>query len=115
MVKSVTSLTRSGLRDWLLQRVSAVLIGCYVLFLVAYLLFSPHLSYECWSGLFHNNLMRLATLLVLIAILLHTYIGMWTIFTDYLKSTVVRLLAQIIVFIALFAFVIWGVMILWGT
>ena len=114
MVKSVTSLTRSGLRDWLLQRISAVLIACYVLFLSTYVLLQSHLTYECWSGLFHNNIMRLATLLVLVAILIHTYIGMWTIFTDYLKDTVVRLLAQIVVFMCLLAFVIWGVMILWG-
>ena len=115
MVKSVTSLTRSGLRDWLIQRVSAILIAAYVVFLVGFILFHPALNYACWSALFHNNVMRIATLFVLIAILLHTYIGMWTIFTDYLKNTMVRLIAQIIVFMCLLAFVSWGVMILWGT
>jgi succinate dehydrogenase / fumarate reductase membrane anchor subunit len=115
MVKSVTSLTRNGLRDWLFQRVSAILIAAYIIFLVGFILCHPNLNYASWLGLFHNNFMRLATLLVLIAILLHAYIGMWTIFTDYLKNTMVRLIAEIIVFICLLAFVIWGVMILWGA
>ena len=114
MVKSVTSLTRSGLRDWLIQRLSAVMIGAYVIFLVGFIVLHPHLSFTTWSHLFKHILMRVITLIILIAIMLHAYIGMWTISTDYLKNTGVRLLFQMVVFVALLAFLIWGMMILWG-
>lgn len=115
MVKSVTSLTRSGLRDWLFQRVSAVLIGVYVIFLAGLILFHPHMNYAVWQLLFQHSFMRIATLVVLVAIMIHAYVGMWTISTDYLTNcTAVRLLFQVVVFVALLAFLVWGVMILWG-
>jgi succinate dehydrogenase / fumarate reductase membrane anchor subunit len=115
MVKNVTSLTRSGLRDWLFQRVSAIIIGIYVIFLATFILCHPHMEYATWQSLFAHTLMRIATVIVLIAILIHAYIGMWTISTDYLtKSTPIRLLFQVVVWVALIAFLIWGIMILWG-
>lgn len=115
MVKNVTSLTRSGLRDWLLQRVSAIILGAYVIFLAAFILFHPQMDYFTWSNLFKNPIMRISTVIVLVAVLIHAYIGMWTISTDYLtKCTAVRLLFQAVVFLALIAFLIWGIIILWG-
>lgn len=115
MVKSSTNLTRSGLRDYIFQRFSAVFIGAYILFLAAFILLHPHMDYVSWKNLFANDIMRIASLVVLLSMLVHTYIGMWGISTDYLtKSSTVRILFQVIVFVALIAFVIWGVMILWG-
>lgn len=115
MVKSVSSLTRNGLRDWLLQRVSAILIGAYVLFLAGFIVLHPHLDYVTWSLLFKHSIMRISTVIVLVALLIHAYIGMWTISTDYLtKCVCVRLLFQAVVFIALLACLVWGISILWS-
>ena len=113
MVKSVTSLTGNGLRDWIIQRVTWVIIAVYIVFLVSFMAVHTPLTHDVWCQLFRNNFMRLGTVLTLLAILLHMYIIMWTIFTDYLKNTLVRITAEVIVFISLLAFVIWGVMILW--
>ena len=52
MVTNITSFGRSGLSDWLMQRVSAVILALYTVFVVAYLLFNPNLDYYTWSGLF---------------------------------------------------------------
>ena len=38
MVTSVTSLGRNGLYDWLIQRVSAVIIGVYMIGMLGYLI-----------------------------------------------------------------------------
>jgi succinate dehydrogenase / fumarate reductase membrane anchor subunit len=115
MVKSVTSLTRNGLRDWLIQHISAALIGSYTLFLFTFILLHPHMSFDVWQGLFCHTAMRIITVLVLIAVMMHVYIGMWTISTDYLNNTAVRLVFQVIVFLALIAFLVWGIVILWGV
>lgn len=114
MVKNVTSLTRSGLRDWLFQRISAIIVGAYVIFLFGFVLLTPTMTYAVWHDLFSQTIMRIVTLVVLLSVMVHAYVGMWTISTDYLKNTGVRLLFQIAVFIALIAFFIWGVIILWG-
>lgn len=102
----------SGLRDWLVQRISAVLIGLYVIFMLVYLLENKPLYYAQWRGLFNGTAMVVATLVVLIAILWHAWIGLWTVLTDYVKQTGLRLVLQSLVVILLLSYVLWGVAIL---
>ena len=121
MVTNVTNLSRSGLYDWMAQRVSAVLLAAYVLFLLGYLITHPGLTYADWQGLFNQNWMRIFSLLTLVALSVHAWVGMWTISTDYLtpmalgkSATVVRFLFQAVCGLAMFVFFVWGVQNLWG-
>lgn len=114
MVDSVTSLTRSGLRDWLVQRISAVILALYVLFILGYLLINAPVSYAVWHGLFANGWMRVATFLALLSMVYHTWVGLWTVFTDYIKCPYLRLTLQILVVIALIGYLVWGIDIVWG-
>jgi succinate dehydrogenase membrane anchor subunit len=115
MVKSVLGVAHSGLRDWLIQRLSALLMAVYLIGLVSYLLTHPGISFAEWHHLFAQNWLKVLTILVLLSMLWHAWVGMWTIFTDYIKSSVVRLILHTIVFFLLAAFFIWGVMILWSV
>ncbi|WP_304638548.1 succinate dehydrogenase, hydrophobic membrane anchor protein [Pseudomonas sp.] len=121
MVTSVTNLSRSGLYDWMAQRVSAVLLAAYTLFLLGWFLANPGLTYEDWVGLFSQNWMRIFSLLTLVALSVHAWVGMWTISTDYLtpmamgkSATVVRFLFQAACGLLMFVLFVWGVQILWG-
>ncbi|MCM2130333.1 succinate dehydrogenase, hydrophobic membrane anchor protein [Larsenimonas rhizosphaerae] len=115
MVTNITNLGRSGVSDWLIQRVSAVLMTLFTVFMVAFLLFHPHLDYAAWSGLFERTWMRIFTLLTLLSIAAHAWVGLWIVSTDYIKKSCVRLGVQTAVVAALFAFVVWGVQVLWGA
>ncbi|WFF42417.1 MULTISPECIES: succinate dehydrogenase, hydrophobic membrane anchor protein [Salinicola] len=115
MVTNITNLGRSGLSDWLIQRVSALVLAVYALFLVAYLLFHPHLDYVTWSGLFAQTWMRIFSLLAFISMAAHAWVGLWTISTDYLKHTGARFGFQAVVILAIFVFLVWGVQVLWGA
>ncbi|TNC82561.1 MAG: succinate dehydrogenase, hydrophobic membrane anchor protein [Oleiphilus sp.] len=114
MVASVTSLGRNGLYDWLIQRVSAVVLAAYSLFLLGYLVCSPETTYEQWSALFENTLMRIFSLLALISLAAHAWVGLWTISTDYIKPTGLRFLFQAACGIVMFAYVAWGIQVIWG-
>ncbi|MBA1189475.1 succinate dehydrogenase, hydrophobic membrane anchor protein [Enterobacterales bacterium AW_CKDN230030176-1A_HGKHYDSX7] len=121
MVTNVTNLSRSGLYDWMAQRVSAVVLAAYFIFLFGYLVTHPGLEYAQWHALFSGNLMRIFSLLAFVALGAHAWVGMWTVTTDYLtplaigkSATAVRFLAQAICGIAMFAYFVWGVQILWG-
>ena len=121
MVTNVTNFSRTGLYDWMAQRVSAVVLAAYFLILLGYVLFNPGLTYAEWHGLFSHTAMRIFSLLALVALSVHAWVGMWTISTDYLTpmalgkaATVVRFLFQAVCGIAMFAFFVWGVQILWG-
>jgi succinate dehydrogenase / fumarate reductase membrane anchor subunit len=115
MVTNITNLGRSGLSDWLIQRVSAVILALYTVFIVAYLLFNPGLDYVTWSNLFAQTWMRIFSLLAFISLAAHAWIGLWTVTTDYLKSTPVRLGAQVVTILAVFVFLVWGIQVLWGA
>jgi succinate dehydrogenase hydrophobic anchor subunit len=52
MVTNVTNLSRSGLYDWMAQRVSAVVLAAYFIFLIGYLVAHPGIDYPvAWSVL----------------------------------------------------------------
>jgi len=114
MVTNVTSLTGNGLKDWLIQRVTAVYFAAYTLFLLGYFLAHPNLSYDEWHTLFSCQAFKIATMISLIALTLHAWIGIWTVTTDYMKCTAIRLSVQLLVALWLLGQVIWGFMIVWG-
>jgi succinate dehydrogenase / fumarate reductase, membrane anchor subunit len=114
MVANVTSLTGNGLKDWLIQRMTAVYFAVYSFFIFGFLLLHPQMNYAQWHALFSNTLMQIATVISLFAILLHAWIGIWTVTTDYMKCTVLRLSVQMVVVLWLLGQFIWGLMILWG-
>lgn len=122
MVTSVTSFGRSGVYDWLVQRVTAVILLAYVLFLVGYMLNADGLSYIEWRALFAQLWMRVFTLVALLALCAHAWIGMWTIGTDYLTkfalgtaAAVVRLIYNLFCLAVLVSYFAWCVQILWSA
>lgn len=115
MVKTVQSVRGQGLRDWTIQRVTAVIVATYTIGLMAWLIAHPGLSYAEWHNLFAQSWMKVATIMAVGAILSHAWIGIWTIFTDYVKCAILGGALNVIVFLSLIACFIWGVMILWGV
>ena len=114
MVNNVTSLTGNGLKDWLIQRVTAVYFAAYSIFILAYLVLHSELNFAQWHALVSNIIFQIATLLALAALSLHAWIGIWTVTTDYMKCTVLRLSVQMTVVLWLLSQFTWGIIILWG-
>lgn len=119
MVTSVTSMGRSGLYDWLMQRVTAVILLAYFI-TIAYVVFSG-VDYPAWRTLFDQTWMRIFSMLALFSLGIHAWIGLWVVFTDYFTErmmgsfgNVIRLAAQVVCAIVMFAYLVWGIQILWG-
>ncbi|BCA96746.1 succinate dehydrogenase hydrophobic membrane anchor subunit [Legionella antarctica] len=114
MVNNVTSLTGNGLKDWLIQRVTAVYFAVYTIFLFIFLLLHPDLNFTQWHELFANHVFQIATAIGLLALTLHAWVGIWTVTTDYINCTAIRLSVQLMVVLWLLSQFIWGLMIVWG-
>lgn len=114
MVTNVTSLTGNGLKDWWIQRATAVYFLFYSLFLFGFLGAHSHLQFSQWEALFHCVAFKIATVVALFAVMLHTWIGIWTVTTDYLKCTVLRFSLQLAIMLFLMAQFIYSLMIVWG-
>lgn len=119
MVTAVTSFGRSGLSDWLVQRVSGVILLAYFLF-IGFVLLSG-VDYASWKALFAHTWVKIFSLSALLSLAAHAWIGLWSVLTDYLTErlmgntgNVLRITLQILVVITLFVYVVWGVQILWG-
>ncbi len=120
MVTSVTSMGRSGLYDWLMQRVTAVVLLGYFLFIGVVLL--GGVDYVEWKALFSQTWMRIFSLLALISLGIHAWVGLWSVLTDYVtprmmgpKGDVVRFCLQGVCAVTMFIYVVWGIQILWGS
>jgi len=113
MVTSVTSLGRNGLYDWVAQRLTAVIIACYVIVLLGYLMMTPDLTFAQWQGSMGSLCMKVFNLLALFSIIIHAWVGLWTISTDYIKPLGIRLIFQAACGVTAFAYVVWAIDILW--
>lgn len=122
MVRNVTGFSRYGTSDWLVQRVSAVVLGIYFIGLLGYLLVNRDLDYAQWQALFDTTWMKIASLMALVSLCAHAWVGMWTVGTDYLTTrmagkhgNVLRFLYQTGCIVLTFIYLVWGIQILWGN
>ena len=120
-VTSVTALGRSGLSDWLIQRISAVILAIYAVGMIGWFLAKAPVDFATWQGLNNCLAMRIANTLVLLALIAHAWIGVWTILTDYVTSarlgstgTALRIALQTVSFLWLFVCLVWGAVIIWA-
>jgi succinate dehydrogenase / fumarate reductase, membrane anchor subunit len=102
-----------GLRDWLAQRLTAVLMAIYAIVFGIYTVFVLPPGYDAWGGMFASLWMKVATLVVLLALIYHAWVGMREIFMDYLKPTWLRLVAYVVTLVWLTVCAVWAVQILW--
>ena len=115
MVTNVTSFGRSGLYDWMIQRVTAVVLLAYTLFIVGFLLLNPDVDFQQWQALFENLAMRIFTLLLVLSFAAHAWIGLWCVTTDYIPMTGLRFLVQAGTGLMTFIYVAWAIHIIWGV
>lgn len=114
MVKRIVTGAHYGLRDWLMQRITAIVMAVYtVIFLVEFYMVSP-VTYESWRGIFAQGWMRFATFLFLVSIFLHAWVGMRDILMDYIKPAGIRFTLLMVVMLALVGYCGWAVQVLWS-
>ena len=122
MVTTVTNLGRNGVADWIIQRFSAVILAAYTLFIAFFIISQPELDFSTWHTLFSQLWMRIFSLLALLSIAAHGWIGLWGIVTDYLTSRMLgakglflRMLVLSVYAVITAAYLVWGFQILWGA
>ncbi len=81
----------SGLRAWVLQRATAIYIGLFSIVFLLVLLISPPNDYAQWRDWFADPLVGIATLVFIVSILLHAWVGIRDILMDYVKPLWLRL------------------------
>ena len=105
-----------GWRDFLVQRLSAVLMAVFTLVLLVQVLFTKGpIGYDVWAGIFAAQWMKALTFAVIVALIWHAWIGMNSIWYDYGKPAGLRLLLQAATIVWLVACGGWAVQVLWRS
>ncbi|WGW01154.1 succinate dehydrogenase, hydrophobic membrane anchor protein [Vibrio sp. YMD68] len=115
MVKHVSSFGRNGVHDYLLIRATAILMTLYTVYLISFLAFSGDISYISWTQFFGSTFTKVFTMLALLSVLIHAWIGLWQVLTDYVKCATLRGGLLLVVVVALLSYFFSGFYILWGA
>ena len=114
MVKNVSSLGRNGVHDFLLVRGTAIIMTLYVIYMVCFCAFSD-ITYVSWTSFFSGTFTKVFTMLALVSVLIHGWIGLWQVLTDYVKCAKLRGLLQLVVIAVLLGYFFSGLFVLWGV
>ena len=104
-----------GTSDWLLQRLTAVVMAVYTLVVIGCIVAGHPATYADFRAMFGGGFVRVFTMLFFAALLYHAWVGMRDILMDYVKATGLRLALQVAVALSLIAYLIWAASILWGV
>jgi succinate dehydrogenase / fumarate reductase membrane anchor subunit len=115
MVKNVSALGRNGVHDFLLIRASAIIMVLYIVYLSYFFITEPMIDFRIWKGFWSSIITQVFTMLALVSILIHGWIGMWQVLTDYIKCARIRSLLQLGVVGLLLGYIFFGFFVLWGV
>ena len=110
-----------GMRLWLSQRLTAVVMAVYIILLVVLLLIIQPFAhatwqqnYAAWIEFVSPIWFRLATLLFFMSVFMHAWLGVADVLKDYVFNKALRAYMQLAVDIVLVAYLFWLMFILWN-
>ena len=113
MVNRAVTGAHYGLRDWLAQRVTALIMAVYTAMVFVVVIRNAPVKFEFWKNLFAQGWMRVATLLFAASVAWHAWVGVRDILMDYVKPTGLRLFMEICTLVLIACYLGWTVQILW--
>jgi succinate dehydrogenase / fumarate reductase membrane anchor subunit len=104
-----------GLRDWIVQRISALVILSFLLCVGGSLAATGRLDYDAWASVFAPAPMKLYSAVFFAALCYHAWIGVRDIWMDYVKPAGLRLALYTLTILWLLYCLFWAVQILWSV
>ena len=102
-----------GLKDWIAQRITAVVMVVFSIVMIAAIFGGATASAEAWRGFMAHGAIRIASFLFAVSLFYHAWIGVRDIWMDYVKPAGLRLSLHVLTALALIAYAGWTAQILW--
>jgi succinate dehydrogenase / fumarate reductase membrane anchor subunit len=121
-----------GLRDWLSQRITGVLMALFTIALLLQYLWPSHAKnidgeritdaagkfvlltgYDKWAGIFSTQWMKVLTFVVIVSLAYHAWVGMRDVWMDYVQPVGARLLLEVFTIVWLVGCMGWAIQVLW--
>jgi len=114
-MNNTRTVSRGGIRDWILQRISAVILIIYMLVAGVMLIKHSPLNFTEWQAIFTPAWFKVVSLIAFLSVVVHAWLGVWTIFTDYVHPWKLRFFLLSVVMLLLIAYFIGFIQIMWGV
>jgi len=102
-----------GLKDWIIQRATAVIMAVYSVIMAVVLLLVRPSGFEAWQGIFANGPIKFLTFLFFVSLFYHAWIGIRDIWMDYIQPVGLRMTLHVLTAAALVGYTAWAAAILW--
>ena len=102
----------AGLRPWLLQRLSAVYLGVYTVYLFWHFALHAPTDFIAWQGWVASSTVSVSAALFFLALLLHVWVGLRDVLMDYVRNTTWRVIGSALLLLTLSAWGLWALRIL---
>ncbi|WHZ12736.1 MAG: Succinate dehydrogenase hydrophobic membrane anchor protein [Burkholderiaceae bacterium] len=103
-----------GLRDWLMQRITALLMALFTLLVLAQVVFTRGpIGYDTWAGIFAPQWMKFLTFVVILSFAYHAWVGVRDVLMDYVKPFALRMALKIFTIVWLVGCAGWALQVLW--
>ncbi|MBT9495599.1 MAG: succinate dehydrogenase, hydrophobic membrane anchor protein [Paucibacter sp.] len=102
-----------GLRDWLGQRITAVLMALFTIVVLVQFLMPGELGYDHWAAIFSQQWMKTLTFVTILSLAFHAWVGVRDIWMDYVKPVGVRLFLQVCSLVWLVGCAGWAIQVIW--
>ena len=102
-----------GLRDWLSQRITGVVMALFTVAVIVQILLPGEIGYDKWAGMFARQWMKVLTFTVIVSLLIHAWVGMRDIWMDYVKAMGWRHTLQAATIVWLVGCAGWAIQVLW--
>jgi succinate dehydrogenase / fumarate reductase, membrane anchor subunit len=96
-----------GMRQWLTQRLTAVIMAVYIICLVIYLVALQPNNYEDFREMVIPWWFRITTFIFFLCLCMHAWLGVRDVLRDYVFNQNVRGYMQAVVDILLVAYALW--------
>ena len=121
MIGPSKSISDSGSFLWIAQRVSGLLVFFYFLFILGILVSVQEVTYEYWKSIFNNRLVQVFSLLAIVSLITHAWIGIQCVISDYIterligpKAILIRRTVSNFFGLLLMFYLFWSLLILWN-
>jgi succinate dehydrogenase / fumarate reductase membrane anchor subunit len=115
MVNNIATVGRNGVHDFILIRASAIILTLYTLLIAGFFVLTPEVTYDTWHGFFALMSVKIATILAVLSLVTHAWIGVWQVLSDYIKPAFLRGSLQFFFSVTLLVYLVAGLLIVWGV
>ena len=102
-----------GLKYWLAQRITAIVMAVYTLIIFAATLGGATASREAWHAFMAHGFIRFITFLFIVSLCYHAWVGIRDIWMDYIKPAAIRVTLHVLTLLALVGYAGWATQIIW--